>query len=1151
MDDLDLGATIRGFSPGQKLFGRYTLKKQLGRGGMGVVWQARDESLEQDVAIKLLPEMVATDPVSIRELKRETRRSQALAHPHILKVHDFVEGGGLCGISMELVEGGTLSARRLEQAGETFTPAQLGAWVRQLCEALDYAHKKAKVVHRDLKPANLMLTPDGDLKVADFGIAASLSESVTRVSKQAGSSGTPLYMSPQQMMGDDPAVTDDIYALGATLYELLTGKPPFFSGNVLLQVQSKVPVTVNERLRANGHPGEPVPAEWEETIAACLAKEPKDRPQSASEVAERLGLGANGNVQRPTINAQRSSGGQKVGAVAPNGPSVERAVPTRLEQPVLRPGSTSVSKTPLIAALAAGVIFAAGLGWYFGIHVPEQKRLAQIALEAVASRAASQAGEKFGPDQPEPGQRWVVPDLSIEMIPIAAGSFRMGTDSADDDLNLAKPVTQVTISKPYWLARTEVTQEQWQALMGANPSKFKAAARPVERITEEQAMAFCEKLTARERVAGRLPAGYVYRLPTEAQWEYACRAGTTGHYAGEADALGWNQNNSGNSTQPVGQKQANAWGLHDMHGNVAEWCLDFKYGEYPGGAVTDFVSPGVARTKRGGSWSDHPISTASWARAYVAYDPSDEFTGMRVALVPDVPVPQPEKESPAVAKILQPQPGQPWENTLGQKFVPVPGINVLFCIWETREKDYAAFVKSSGRAWRNFNTVGDAHPAVRVSWHDAKAFCAWLTEKERREGKLGADQEYRLPTDAEWSIAVGLREASGTPQEKDSAIQGEYPWGAVWPPPRGAGNFGDESGKRENPNWTVINGYDDGYAHAAPVGSFPANQFGLYDLGGNVSEWCEDWYNSVREYRVLRGAPYHYGTPDFLLSSNRQEAPPDGGNELIGFRVVISSGASSASLTTASTKQELSIKAVSTAARKPTGGGKSQPQPGQPWENTLGQKFVPVPETGVLFCIWETRVQDYWAFIQATGREWSKSGEAAHPVVNVSWDDAQAFCAWLTKKEQAEGRLGPDQKYRLPMDAEWSLAVGLGNEGSGTPQSKDAQRYGVYPWGAQWPPPSGAGNYYASSMSDSFEDTSPVGSFGANPHGIYDLGGNVWEWCEDFFNGSSGRRVLRGASFLSGGSGDLLSSRRADDAPVTRNRNFGFRVVVTPGSSSR
>jgi serine/threonine protein kinase len=180
------------------------LKRLLGRGGMGVVWLARDESLEREVAIKMLPEIVANDPLAVKELKCETAKSQRLSHPRILRTYDFVEAGALCGITMEYVEGGTLAARRLEQPGEVFAPETLDSWVRQLCEALEYAHREVPLVHRYLKPANLMLDRAGDLKVADFGIAASVSDSVSRVSQQAGSSGTPVYMSPQQMMATNP-----------------------------------------------------------------------------------------------------------------------------------------------------------------------------------------------------------------------------------------------------------------------------------------------------------------------------------------------------------------------------------------------------------------------------------------------------------------------------------------------------------------------------------------------------------------------------------------------------------------------------------------------------------------------------------------------------------------------------------------------------------------------------------------------------------------------------------------------------------------------------------------------------------------------------------------------------------------------------------
>lgn len=282
-DDLDLGATLKGFSPGQRVFNRYTLQRLLGRGGMGVVWLVRDEELGRDSAMKFLPEVVAADRAAIADMKREVRRAIDLAHPHIIKTHDFITDGRTAGVSMEYIPGGTVGAARLDEPGQVFGVDKLGPWLRQLCVALEYAHETGEVVHRDLKPSNLMIDARGRLKVVDFGIAASLSESVSRVSKQMGSSGTPVYMSPQQMMGEPPAVTDDLYAVGATLMELLTGKPPFHSGNIMMQVQGKAAPRVNDRRVQAGLP--PIPTAWDDVIAACLAKDPAERPASAADLA--------------------------------------------------------------------------------------------------------------------------------------------------------------------------------------------------------------------------------------------------------------------------------------------------------------------------------------------------------------------------------------------------------------------------------------------------------------------------------------------------------------------------------------------------------------------------------------------------------------------------------------------------------------------------------------------------------------------------------------------------------------------------------------------------------------------------------------------------------------------------------------------------
>jgi len=225
------------------------------------------------------------------------------------------------------------------------------------------------------------------------------------------------------------------------------------------------------------------------------------------------------------------------------------------------------------------------------------------------------------------------------------------------------------------------------------------------------------------------------------------------------------------------------------------------------------------------------------------------------------------------------------------------------------------------------------------------------------------------------------------------------------------------------------------------------------------------------------------------------------------------------------------------------------PRPGMEHENSLGQRFAPVPGTRVLFATWETREQDYARFVTETDREWEHpSAGPDHPAVNVSWTDAQAFCAWLTDHERAAGWLSDDQSYRLPTDTEWSLAVGLPYEPGFSPANKDSQIEDHYPWGDQWPPPRGVGNYGKDLDVEAFEYTSPVGTFAPNTYGLHDLGGNVWEWVEDFWRDGSRNRVLRGASFAPAYPDDiLLSSFRLYLAPNTRFDYIGFRIVLDPG----
>lgn len=224
-------------------------------------------------------------------------------------------------------------------------------------------------------------------------------------------------------------------------------------------------------------------------------------------------------------------------------------------------------------------------------------------------------------------------------------------------------------------------------------------------------------------------------------------------------------------------------------------------------------------------------------------------------------------------------------NSLGMKFVPVPGTNVLFCEHETRVKDYAVYASENpgvNMEWKKFEYKGHKqtgdHPVVDVSWEDPKDFCAWLSAKDGRQ--------YRLPSDHEWSVAVGIADQenrNASPKDENNKIEG-YPWGSAWPPPKGAGNF---NGSESASTYGKISGYTDAHPVTAPVKSYLPNRGGVYDLSGNVWEWCEDWHSIDRKYRVLRGGSWIVSSELNLQSSHRRTYLPSHRLDYYGFRCVV------------------------------------------------------------------------------------------------------------------------------------------------------------------------------------------------------------------------------------------------------------------------
>jgi formylglycine-generating enzyme required for sulfatase activity/serine/threonine protein kinase len=565
-------------------------------------------------------------------------------------------------------------------------PAVVARLSRQIAEAVGSAHA-ASVVHRDLKPANVLLTSAdlqrADVRVADFGLARLLGEdwlrSVVDVSMRQSMSmggdrtlvdkpraersttgsilGTYEYMSPEQREGRDADSRSDVFALGVMLYRMVTGKR--LMGRA--KAASKLVVGLDDA--------------WDDLIDSCLEEDPADRPADMAAVATSLG----GLYEAEIGAAAKESEKKRRGEEASRRAKAERA---RLEQerpaaaearqrsqearrdeldslsrPVEPPAVPKPKKRRGGHGFALLVVIAAVIG--FGVLIsrdskPSRGPAARPSAPAVSPRPTPpSASTPAAVHKPEPERQTPVQaapsvpvarkdqpksvdtrtvdlggGVSLELVWIPPGEFTMGSPANESGrYNDEGPQHRVTLTKGFWMGKTPVTQRQWRQLMGtARQPHFKNAGEdaPMESLNWHDAKEFCGKL--QERLSGDLRA-LTARLPTEAEWEYACRAGTTtGLYSGKEltsttgrcrnlDEIAWYGQNSGSTTKPVGQKQPNAWGLHDMLGNVWEWCEDGKR-SYTTTAQTDPVGSGSSRVLRGGSW----VNVARRCRSASRYD---------------------------------------------------------------------------------------------------------------------------------------------------------------------------------------------------------------------------------------------------------------------------------------------------------------------------------------------------------------------------------------------------------------------------------------------------------------------------------------------------------------------------------------------------
>lgn len=307
-EDLPTGWRPINLQPGQKFGGRYDIIAQVGGGAMGVVYRARDPDLDKVVALKVLPFEISWDPKAVGDLRREAAIASELSHPNIVRIYDTGVLEGIRFIKMEFVDGISL-AEHLRR-NKTLEEREILEIVLPILDALAYAHRK-KVVHRDIKPANILLGRDLDTgeivpKVADFGIARILKDTGTRLTGRM-TSGTLLYMAPEQIRGCATDPRSDLYSFGATLYELASGHPPFYTGAIEYQILNEKPASLRES-------GRVVSEAFDRAILKCLAKAPDHRFQSAGELREALEKKAalETDVKRGAAGEGRPAGGMKL-----------------------------------------------------------------------------------------------------------------------------------------------------------------------------------------------------------------------------------------------------------------------------------------------------------------------------------------------------------------------------------------------------------------------------------------------------------------------------------------------------------------------------------------------------------------------------------------------------------------------------------------------------------------------------------------------------------------------------------------------------------------------------------------------------------------------------------------------------------------------
>ena len=562
---------------------RYKLLKHIGSGSFGDVWLAQDTIIDEEVAIKFY---VALDDKGQEEFIREYKTSLKLNHTNLLTARHYAIWERRPYLILEYCPNGS-SEKFIGEADEK----TIWRFIRDVAAGLAYLHKNS-IIHQDTKPDNVLINSQGDFVITDFGISYKIRTTMRKQSGRLGNSGTVAYMGPERFKSAPELITaSDTWSLGASIYELATGDLPFngLGGGMMLS-GAELPNLPQKFSR-----------ELNEIMRQCLSKEPWDRPlpETLEEIAIKKLNGEtidsyipkqktqtyNNNSQRTETYNHKNN--QKTEIYNTNNQEKETK---RIEKVQENPQPKKNNK--LILSIVLGII-AIVAGIIIFNRVPNNVGGDTTSTTTATTEETDEVGNQI----------FTVNGVEFKMIKVEGGTFTMGATSeqgseADDD---EKPTHQVTLSS-YYIGETEVTQALWKAVMGKNPSYYKGDNLPVEQVSYNDIQKFIKKLNQK--------TGKTFRLPTEAEWEYAARGGNKSKgykYSGSnnIEDVAWYDGNSNYKTHTVKTKQANELGLYDMTGNVWEWCSD-RYGDYSSSSQTNPKGPnsGSNRVLRGGGWND-------------------------------------------------------------------------------------------------------------------------------------------------------------------------------------------------------------------------------------------------------------------------------------------------------------------------------------------------------------------------------------------------------------------------------------------------------------------------------------------------------------------------------------------------------------------